>query len=211
MAIVFHKGSGFSAEYASTDYPTLTSDWTGSVSIYATYPGTAVDTWTLTRVGNVMTLAVPPEDILNLNDGAYTLVATISNTVLGISISTVDYVTVVPIQAVGGDMTTITMTIVKIDGTPTGYGTETLVNTVDGAVVTQGWKGVKVTASHTTAYNIGTDIIGTETITTETNAAGYAQLAVIKGSTVTVSCPSFGKTVTVDTTGLDTIDLSTYF
>lgn len=211
MATVFHKGSGFSAEYASTDFPVLTADWTGSVSIYSTYPGTAVDTWTLTRVGNVMTLTIPPEDILNLNDGVYTLVATISNTVLGVSISTVDYVTVVPVSTIGGDMTTITMTIAKIDGTPTGTGTQSLTNTVDGVVVVQGWRGVKVTATHQTAYSISTDIIGTETISTETNAAGYAQLAVIKGSTVTVACPAFGKSVTVDTTGLDTIDLSTFF
>lgn len=211
MATVFHKGSGFSAEYASTDFPTLTSDWTGSVSIYAAYPGTAVDTWTLTRVGDVMTLAIPPEDILNLNDGVYTLVATIANTVLGISISTVDYVTVVPVSAVGADMTTITMTIAKIDGTPTGEATKTLSNTTAGVTVVNGWRGVRVTATINDAYNIGTDIIGTETITTETNAAGYAQLAVIKGSTVTVTCPPFGKAVTVDTTGIDTIDLSTFF
>lgn len=73
------------------------------------------------------------------------------------------------------------------------------------------WKGVSLTASTPLAYNIGTDIVGNESLSTITNESGYAQLAVIKGSTVTVTCPSFGKSITVDTTGLDTIDLSTYF
>lgn len=116
-------------------------------------------------------------------------------------------------EAVASDqpMTTITMTIAKIDGTPAGEATKTLQNTATGSVIINSWKGVKVTATHPTAYNIDNDIIGTEVITTETNASGYAQLAVIKGSTVTVTCPSFGKSVTIDTIGLDTIDLSTFF
>lgn len=208
---VWRKGSGYNAEYASTNFPTLSADWSGSVSLYSAYPGTHVDTWPLVRLGDVMQLSVSAGDILNLDNGVYSLVATIQNAVLGLSISSVDFVTVTPSLAVGGDMTTITMTIAKVDGTPTGMATKTLQNTATGSVVVNGWKGIEVTARLGAAFNIGTDIIGTETITTETNAAGYAQLAVIKGVTVTVTCPSFGKSVTVDTTGIDTIDLSAFF
>lgn len=211
MATVWRKGSGFNAEYSSTDFPVLSDDWTGTAELFAANATIATDSWALVRVGNIMTLSVSPTEINNLDEGVYTLKSSFINTVLGVTVSSLEYVTVTAFVTSDQPMTMLTMTIAKIDGTPTGYGTETLVNTVDGAVVMQRWKGVKVTASHTTAYNIGTDIIGTETITTETNAAGYAQLAVIKGSTVTVACPSFGKTVTVDTTGHDTIDLSTFF
>ena len=109
-------------------------------------------------------------------------------------------------------LTKITMHIFKLDGTPAGAATSTLENTVNGGTaLVAGWKGVTVRATAGQAFNVGTDIIGTETVTTVTNASGYAELSVIKGSTVTVTCPAFGKSVVVDTTGLDTVDISTFF
>lgn len=209
--MLLQKGLGYNATYASLDYPVLDANWTGSVSFYTTYPGTATFAKTLTVAADVFSLNLTVADILNLAAGVYSVVSTMVNAPLGLEISSVEYATVTELIISDRPMTTITMTIAKIDGTPTGEATKTLSNTTGGVTVVNGWKGVKITATHPTAYNIGTDIIGTETITTETNAAGYAQLVVIKGSTVTVSCPSFGKSVTVDTTGIDTIDLSTFF
>ncbi len=211
MSIILKKGSGYNAEFSSVDFPTLDDGWAGDVSLYATYPGVATFSKVLDRVGNVLQLVLTGEEILNLTSGVYTVVATMTNTVLGVVISSIDYATVTDMVISDQPMTLITMTIGKVDGTPTGAPTQTMVNTVNGLVLTAGWKGVKITATNSTAYNIDTEIIGTETVSTETNAAGYAQLAVIKGSTVTITCPSFGKSVTVDTTGLDTIDLSTFF
>lgn len=211
MAIVLQKGKPYSVDYTSVDFPILTTDWSGDVSIYKTYPGTKVASYPLALAGNTLQLRLSIADILNLSDGVYSFVATMTNSILGCSISSLDYATVVPISVSSADKTTISMTIAKSDGTPAGKETQELVNTDTGTTIVLGWKGVTVTASHAVANEMSGSIIGTETISTETNAAGYAQLAVIKGSTVTISCPAFGKTVTVDTTGLDTVDLSSYF
>ena len=211
MNVLLKKGTAYSAEYSSTDFPILSPDWVGNVSLYKEYPGIATLSKALTLSGNVMLLDLTVAEILNLDGGAYYLVTTLSNAVLNISIASMVYTTVTEIVVSSQPMTLLTMTIGKVDGTATGAPTQTMVNTVNGLVLTAGWKGVQVKATVTSAFNIGTEIIGTETVSTETNAAGYAQLPVIKGSVVTVTCPSFGKSVTVDTTGLDTIDLSTFF
>ena len=211
MNILLRKGSGYSADYTSTDYPVLVSGWVGTFSLFATYPGVATFSKALTRVGNVLRLDLTAQEIVALPVGVYTTEITFTNTALGESITSIDYASVLDVMVSDQPMTLLTMTIGKADGTPAGAPTQSMGNTVDGIALFLGWKGVQVKAVVADAFNIGTEIIGTETVSTETNAAGYAQLVVIKGSTVTVTCPSFGKSVTVDTTGLDTIDLSTYF
>lgn len=213
MSILVQKGNSFHGKYTADEIVTAT-DWTGTVKVYTAYPGgTALFTKTLTQsVDNTfLEFTFDASDILNLDAGTYYVVGNIKSVTLGIDTYRIDYMTVTDSVISDQPMTTITMTIAKIDGTPAGEATKTLQNTATGSVIINSWKGVKVTATHTTAYNIDNDIIGTEVITTETNASGYAQLAVIKGSTVTVTCPSFGKSVTIDTIGLDTIDLSTFF
>lgn len=212
MSIVVTKGNAKSLQYTQDAIATAT-DWTGTAAVYASYPGTAIFSVNLELSvdGTKLLLTLPADDILNLDAGVYSIVGNLKSATLGIDTYRLDYMTVLDVVASDQPMTTITMTIAKIDGTPTGEATKTLQNTPTGATVINGWKGVRVTATLDDAYNIGTDIIGTETITTETNAAGYAQLDVIKGSTVTVACHSFGKSISVDTTGIDTIDLSTYF
>lgn len=211
MSIILQKGKPKTLQYTSADFPVLDVNWTGSVSFYTAYPGTAIVTFPLALIGNSLQLSLEPEDILNLVDGLYYMVCTVTNESIGYSASFVDYATVVARNAVDSLKTIISMTIAKIDGSPAGKETRELVNTTTGTTIVLGWKGVAVTASHPVADQVTGTIIGTETISTETNAAGYAQLAVIKGQTVTVACPSFGKTVTVDTTGLDSVDLSSYF
>jgi hypothetical protein len=211
MAIVLTKGTTYNAEFSSPDYPTLTSDWTGSITLYSAYPSTPVMVKTLTRVGNVMVLTVAGADIAALDSGVYDTVIAFSNAILGITIESKHPTTVVDALVSGSGMTTLTMTIAKIDGTAAGKETSTLTNTINGVVVTLGWDGVQVTASHPVADTVSGSIIGTETVTTKTNAAGYAQLTVIMGQTVTVTCPVFGKSVTVNTAGLTTVDLSSYF
>ena len=212
MSIVVQKGNAFSGQYTQAVIATAT-DWTGTASVYASYPGTAIFSVALALSGDGTKLifTLPADQILNLDAGVYSVVGNLKSTALGIDTYRVDYMTVTDTVISEQPMTTITMTIGKVDGTPTGTATKTLENQNGSAVVVNGWRGVKVTATLNDAYNIGTDIIGTESISTKTNAAGYAELSVIKGSTVTVSCPAFGKSVTVDTTGLDTIDLSTFF
>ena len=212
MSIVVQKGNSFSGQYTQAVIATA-NDWTGTAKVYSSYPGTAIFSvdLALSGDGTKLLFTLPSDQILNLDAGVYSVVGNLVSATLGIDTYRQDYLTVNDVVVSDQPMTTITMTITKIDGTPAGEATKTLANSTAGATVVNGWKGVKVTATHPTAYNIDTDIIGTETITTETNAAGYAQLVVIKGSTVTVSCPPFGKSVTVDTTGIDTIDLSTYF
>ena len=213
MSIVVQKGNSYSGQYMAAVIATAT-DWTGTASVYQTFPGgSAIFSVALAISGDGAKLlfTLPTEQIQNLDAGLYCVVGNIKSTALGIDTYRMDYMTVTTATVGSEPMTTLTMTIAKIDGTPAGKETRTLTNTVNGAVVTLGWDGVQVTASHPEADEISGAIIGTETISTKTNAAGYAQLAVIKGSTVTVSCPSFGKTVEVNTTGLDTIDLSAHF
>ena len=213
MSIVVQKGNSFSGQYTSAVIATAT-DWTGTAAVYSSYPSTTpvfTVNLALSNSGAELLFTLPANDILNLDAGAYSVVGNMTSTTLDIDSYRIDYMTVTEAVVSNQPMTTITMTIGKIDGTPTGEATKILSNTDTGAVVVNGWRGVRVTASHQTAYNIGTDIIGTETISTETNAAGYAQLAVIQGSVVTVSCSSLGKSVVVDTTGLTTIDLSDFF
>jgi hypothetical protein len=207
------KGNSFSGQYTEAVIATVT-DWTGTASVYQTFPGgSAIFSVALSLSGDNTKLlfTLPTEQIQNLDAGLYYVVGNMKSTILSIDTYRMDYMTVTS-AAVGAEpMTTLTMTIAKVDGTPAGKETRILTNTVDGAVVTLGWDGVQVTASHPIADEVSGNIIGTETVTTKTNAAGYAQLAVIKGQTVTVSCPAFGKTVEVNTTGLNTIDLSAHF
>ena len=211
MSIIWNKGSGFNAAFSSTDFPTLSDDWTGSVSLYTTFPGTATLTKALVRVGNAMTLSMTMAEILSLDTGPYSLSATFTNTVLGVSISSVDYVTVSAFNGSPATMCKLFGTILKADGTPAGGEGKSLSNTVNGVAIALSWAGVTVTVSSPIADANSGDIIGVEKLETTTNAAGYFERYIIQGLTVTVTCPSFGKSVTVDTTGLDTIDLSTFF
>lgn len=226
-SIVVQKGSGFNGGYSGVTIPTAT-DWTGTVSVYKDYPGTATLTKPLAQSPDLSKLlfSFDAADILGLDAGVYTLVGNIVSDSLEENSYRIDYMTVTEMLISDQPMTTITMTIGKMDGTPTGTATKTLNNyrppsyqdengvtviSLPTVTIVNGWKGITVTARVEDAFNIGTDIIGVESISTETNAAGYAELSVIKGSTVTVACTAFGKAVTVDTTGLDTVDLSTYF
>jgi hypothetical protein len=213
MSIVVQKGNGFTGSYTASEIATAI-DWTGTVSVYATYPGGAVifsKTLALSTDGTKLEFVFSPADILNLDAEVYSVAGHLLSTSLGVDTYRLDYMTITDPSVISADMTLLTMTLAKIDGTPPGEAIKTLQNTPTGSTIINGWRGVTVTARQEDAYNIGTEIIGTEDISATTNAVGYAQLAVIKGTTVTVSCPSFGKTVTVDTTGHDTIDLSTYF
>ena len=101
--------------------------------------------------------------------------------------------------------------ILNMAGEPVGAMSSSLV-TVGGVVtLTETWKGVSVTAGITGATDSSGSVIGVDRISTLTDATGYFELYVIQGLVVSISSPSFGKSVTVDTTGLDTIDLSTFF
>jgi hypothetical protein len=211
MSILLKKGQGFSSIYSSVDFPTLTTDWLGSVSLYQAYPGVAVFTKSLTRTANAMVLSLSAGDILALTSGTYYFVTTIYNTVLGITVTDVEYATVTDATVFSVPMTKLYLTIAKMDATPAGSQTKTLTNTADGTKVALGWKGLTVTVSNSVADKNGTNIIDTEPIITTTNAAGYAELYVVKGLTVSVACTGFGKTINVATDGLDSVDLSSYF
>jgi hypothetical protein len=213
MSIVVQKGNGFTGSYTAPEIATAI-DWAGTASVYATYPGGAVifsKTLALSMDRTKLEFVFSPADILNLDAGVYTIVGHLVSETLNVDTYRFDYMTVTTNVVSPEPMTLLTVTLEKVDGTPAGTETRTLQNTPTGAVVITGWKGVQLTVTHPEAYNIGTEIIGVEPITVTTNAAGYAQASVIKGATVVVACPSFGKSVEVDTTGRDIIDLSEYF
>jgi hypothetical protein len=209
--ILLQKGIEFQAEYASIYFPVLTSDWAGSVSFYTTYPGTAIFTKPLVLSNNKLVLSLTIAEILNLADGVYSFVTVITNSVLGITTTKLEYATVLPINASPETKCKLFGTILKSDGTPAGSETKVLTNTTTGTALVLGWNGVKVNIALPLADEYSGNIIGVEIITTDTNAAGYFEKYVIQGLTVNVTCPAFGKSVLVNTTGLASKDLSSYF
>jgi hypothetical protein len=210
MNILVHKGEDLAGSYTLEFSGAV--DWAGTADLYSTYPGGAVIASSqLTFTGTALTFSFSASEVLNIANGIYTLVASITSTTLSASLSSISYVTIAAMLGSNAALTTLTMTILKADGTPAGRETRTVQNTVDGSIILLTYEGVKVTAFLQTADALSGNIVGIELVTTTTNAAGYAELQVLKGLSVVVSCPSFGKTVTVDTTGLDTIDLSSYF
>jgi hypothetical protein len=214
MTILLQKGSAFNAEYTSTDYPTLSADWTGSVSFYKVYPGTATFTKALVRVGNAMTLSLTIAEITNLDAGLYSLGSDITNSVLGVTISSLDYATVTTVNLSAATKCKIFGTLENIDGSPIGRETKTLANTTGGLSLQLGWEGVGVTANNGIADNDPANpllVIGLSQVSTTTNAAGYFELYVIQGLVYSVSCGVFGKVLTIDTTGLTEKDISSYF
>ena len=211
MSILLTKSAGCHTAYFSTYYPTLTSDWVGSISLYKTYPGVATFTKALTRLNDEMLLDLTPGEILNLESGLYTLEVNISNPVLGVSITQLDYATITDATVYSVPMTKLYITMAKVDSTPAGVQTKTLTTTINGTTITLGWKGLPLIIYNSVADNVLNKVLDTEVVSTETNAAGYAEVSVVKGLTVKVRCPGFGKEITVDTTGKDSIDLSTYF
>lgn len=227
MSIVVTKGNSFSGQYTQAVIATAT-DWTGTASVYSNYPGTAIFSvdLELSGDGTKLLFTLPSDQILNLDAGSYSVVGNIKSTTLGIDTYRIDYMTVTDVIVSEQPMTKLFMTISKRDGTPPGAATKTLQNyqppnyqdengvtVISYATVTvvNVWKGVSVIATYPVAETIDGTIWGVGKTETETNASGYAELFVLKGSVPTVSCPAFGKSVTVDTTGLDTIDLSTFF
>jgi hypothetical protein len=97
-------------------------------------------------------------------------------------------------------------------GAVPGTAGTALSNSASGSVIlADTWNGVTVTASISVADASSGKIVTVDKITRTTNDKGYFELYVIQGLTVTVSCPSFGKSVVVPTTGLTSIDLSTFF
>lgn len=221
MSIILNKGSGYSAEYTTTDFVLLGSGdvgyglgndlWVGALSLYTTYPGVPNYSKAMSRLGTALILNIPNSDILNLVNGTYTAVASITNAALGQQIIMVDYATVIPVNLSASSMCKIYGTIEKLNGTPTGASSSSLVNSTDGLALQSTWKGVEVRVSISVADVDAGKVVSIEPVTTTTNAAGYFELYVLRGLTVTVTCPSFGKSVVIDTTGLAEKDISTLF
>lgn len=215
MSVIMTKGEDFVAQYSVTDMASA-SDWVGTVGMYSDYPNSsALLTKTLVYDPLVpaLVLTIPLGDLQDIPAGMYALVANISSVTLSVSVNKLDYATLLAAGSILSEpMTMLTMTLIKSDGTPAGKETRTLKPNGDGTMSAAiAWEGVSVTISNSAADAISGKVVDTETITVKTDPAGYAQAAVIKGMIVNVSCPYFGKSITVDTTGHDTIDLSSYF
>lgn len=215
MSVVMTKGEDFNGQYTVTDMASA-SDWAGTVELYADYPNTsALLTKTLVydQLIPALVLTIPLGDLQSIPAGMYALVAQINSATLGVSVNKLDYATLLAAGSVTSEpMTMLTMTLIKSDGTPAGKEIRTLTPNGDGTMSAAiSWEGVNVTISNPVADAVSGKVVDTEILTVRTDPAGYAQAAVIKGMTVNVSCPYFGKQVTVDTTGYDTIDLSSYF
>ncbi len=213
MSITVQKGNGFSGQYVDAVIATAT-DWTGTATVYSGSPGGYLKfsvALSISLDGTKLLFTLPAGDILNLDAGVYAIVGNIKSTTLAIDSYRVDYITVTDVVVSDQPMTTLSITLLKLDGTPAGKETRVLVNSNGATTIVLGWAGVPISASIPIADAVSGDVIDTEIITTATNAAGYAEFNVVKGQTVTVTCPYFSKVVTVDTTGFDSIDLSTFF
>lgn len=203
MSIFITKGNSFSAEYTSAYYTTLTDDWEGSVELYDTYPGTPITTKNLTRVGDKFTLNLTAGEIIALNAYSYYLVATITNTVLAVSITSIDVITIIDMSVLNSATCVVCGTIEKIDDTSVG------IITLRPGV--SRWKGTIVTAKPLVATELSGNIIGIDSVVTKTDAAGYFQFTLLPGLEVVLTCPSFDKSVTITTVANTVIDVSTYF
>lgn len=64
--MILTKGVSATYAYSSTDFPVLTSDWVGSVSVYATYPGVVTATLPLMLGINVKVLNISPGDLTTI-------------------------------------------------------------------------------------------------------------------------------------------------
>lgn len=103
-------------------------------------------------------------------------------------------------------------TLLTPEGNPVGSASSTLANNTDGTTaLVSNWKGVTVTATLSTAQYLAGKVITTERVSTESNEYGYFELHIVQGLTANVTCPAFGKSVAVNTTGLDSVDISSYF
>lgn len=102
--------------------------------------------------------------------------------------------------------------LVDITADPVGTIGSTLVPVPGGVpVVAPTWKGVEVTAALTIADAWSGKVVTIDQVSSITNELGYFEVKVIQGLTVVVTCPVFGKAVSVDTTGLTSVDISTFF
>ena len=212
MSVIFTKGSSYGADYSSTDYPTLSDDWTAKVQLFTDFPGEVSYEYALTRIANIMRFSLSVSDIQNIVAGVYYLVTSFTNAVLGVTIESVEYLTVTGIPVISAEPSClITMTILKSDGSAAGSQTYKLLTTTTGVTTVLGWKGVDVTVTNQIVDAVSGKIIDNEVLKGTTNAVGYLQFNVIRGTTQLVSCQFLGKTVTINTTGLESVDLSSYF
>jgi hypothetical protein len=113
--------------------------------------------------------------------------------------------------ATAGDLCKIYGLLKDIQGEPVGAASTTLDITNGVTSLTPAWNGVQVTATITTADAISGAVITTERVSVSTNESGYFEVYTLQGLAVVLSCPVFGKTLSVDTTGHASIDISTLF
>jgi hypothetical protein len=109
------------------------------------------------------------------------------------------------------DMCKVWGVLLTSQGLPVGRSSKVLTAGPDGTTITDSWDGVAVTAATTTATDFSGRIVGIDRVQAMTNAEGYFELRVLKGLKLSLSCQSFGKTITVDTTALDSVDVSSKF
>lgn len=208
-----NRGDGLTANYTTSNFGDAV-DWTGTATLYRSYPDEASLTKALTYITTALQLELTSVDLVSLALGQYTLVTTQTSVSLGVSVPRTDFVVMAPALSASGDFTycDITMTLLKADGTPAGAESNKSYTTIEGVKLYYGWNGVSVTAKPATVLKDGTVLVDVETLTTKTDGAGYASFRVVQGSIVTVTCPALSPTsVVVDTTGETAIDISSYF
>jgi len=210
MTVALQQGQDFTATYASSQFPTLSDDWAAKIDIYADYPnGSSLFTKNMVRNVNEFDLLILGVELASLLVGPYSFVSTFVNSVTGITIITLDTANVSPLRISTEPMCKIFGTVIKPDGTAAGQAVITPANPFLGTPEVVNWIGVVVTAAVTPAAANNSDVVDIETISTITNKLGYFEIYVIEGLTAKLTCPVFGETVTVVTTGHTTIDIST--
>lgn len=170
------------------------------------------------RLGTPTIMSVTGEvSAVALSEAIYSGIVVVVVALSGQVPSVASVSSVVDAENVVRAMCYVTMTLLKVDGMPVGKPTKTLVNkpSIGGASpylqLSDSWIGVPVTAKLSLIDNIGDLVITTDVVRTTTDSTGFAQFKVFQGYSITISCTSLGSAVTIDTTGLDTIDLSTFF
>lgn len=209
MSTMITKGSSFSGKYTSPAIASAT-DWTGVVEVYKTYPGTLLSSVPLTLNSAELHFVLAPTVTGLLDRGGYIFVMHTMSASLGVDTYRMDYFTVVMPRLSMSPFCTVFGSIEKGDGSPPGVAVSSLMPTAQGLVLTPTWKGIPVTGAIPVNIVDGERIVSTESITVETDATGYFELDIIRGVTVKLSCSAFSGVITIDTTGLDEIDVSEF-
>jgi len=119
-----------------------------------------------------------------------------------------EYATVTAVNVSAATKCRIFGTIIKSDGTAAGKAGKVFGNSVTGVQILTIWEGIEVKISHPVVDVDSGNVVGTEVISTKTNAAGYFEIYTLQGLSVVLSCSALNSAIPIDSTGLSELDIS---